>query len=1080
MKKTLHLILAFIAMFLSANAAMAQSGSVDIDGITYYSADGQTAYVSGFVDTTLTHAKILASVTINGYALPVTGIGSYAFGTNYSSGKTAKYLSSVEFPSSITNIDDHAFHGCSQLESVDLPNALTGIGKYAFMGTNITSMELPASVSEIGYCAFSDKTTKLTCKSTTPPTLIADKYDGGSQPTLQNISIVFVPDGCAKAYKSVDPWASAVVVDGNGVSVSVNVTPGMLGEEILNHTNALPDVNYLTISGALNETDINHIKNSMPNLLTIDMAGVDMKIMPNDMFYERKALLGIILPKNVEKIGSKSFTRCINLENIVLPEGLKRIDDSYESYSNYGAFYGCTSLKSVTSPSTLEYIGDYAFSQCTSLKKIEMKSGLSSIGQHAFAYCNRLKEVILPNTLTNCDGGAFRGCTALEEITLPKGLKQLGYEYESSNDNMWDYERGVFSGCASLKKIILPEGLETISQFTFEQCANLTEIVIPEGVSFIGKNAFRGCQKLNSVSLPSTLTRCSTTPFSGCNQLTEIKCLALLPPSLADGLLTLDDMGLAVQRTLNVPEWTLNRYKLASGWAAFSDTRPIPGIYPSSINVVNETTLTLPSSGLPTNYKPDMTISYYWGNGMGGYSEGALHLKGSGTLQLSKFKTHFGFGGAAGGTAKLLNEATMTADSVSLSMYLERDYYDNNGYQSKAKWHFLSFPFDVKISDVVTNCDWVVRKYDGAERAKGNYNNTWTTVPYGEMLHAGQGYIWSCSGGNFELSAIDNANKNQIFANSARTIPLQEYASEHVSNSSWNLVGNPYPCYYDVSKMDYTAPITVWDRQNNTYAAYSPVDDNYVLWPYEAFFVQKPANVSSITFEADGRQLTYTSSASANPPTARSQSDGSEVLRHVINLELSNGQFADRTRIVINNEAKMEYELECDASKFANNDMSQLYSVSDGDKYAINERPIDNGVVKLGTNLVAGGTYTIALKDESDLIVVLLDKNTGIETDLALDSYTFTADADDDERFEVRLFADDRVTAIDGVFAKEKISVVGNAVVVSAGSDVNVELFNMAGSMVAKACGRNVTLNAAPGLYVVKLGETTHKVIIGK
>ena len=119
-------------------------------------------------------------------------------------------------------------------------------------------------------------------------------------------------------------------------------------------------------------------------------------------------------------------------------------------------------------------------------------------------------------------------------------------------------------------------------------------------------------------------------------------------------------------------------------------------------------------------------------------------------------------------------------------------------------------------------------------------------------------------------------------------------------------------------------------------------------------------------------------------------------------------------------------------------------------------------------------------KNGDPMIVVLLDKNTGIETDLALDSYTFTADADDDERFEVRLSADDRVTAIDGVFAKEKISVVGNAVVVSAGSDVNVELFNMAGSMVAKACGRNVTLNAAPGLYVVKLGETTHKVIIGK
>ena len=431
MKKTLHLILAFIAMFLSANVAMAQHASVDIDGITYSTYDGNTAFVSGVVDTTLTHAKILASVTINGYALHVTSVGSSAFGTdnNWDGGRVAKYLSSVEFPSSITYIGNHAFQGCSQLESVDLPSSLTKIGELAFCGTNITSMELPASVSEIGYEAFSYNTTKLTCKSTTPPTLLASNSYGGSQTTLQNISIVFVPDGCVKAYKSVDPWASAVVVDGNGVSVSVNVTPGMLGEEILNHTNALPDVNYLTISGALNETDINHIKNSMPNLLTIDMSGVDMKIMPSDMFYERKALLGIILPKNVEEIGSKSFTRCVNLENIVLPEGLKRIDDSYQSYSNYGAFYGCTSLKSVTSPSTLEYIGNYAFSHCTSLKKIEMKSGLSSIGQHAFAYCSRLKEVILSNTLTNCDGGAFRGCTALEEITLPKGLKQLGYEY---------------------------------------------------------------------------------------------------------------------------------------------------------------------------------------------------------------------------------------------------------------------------------------------------------------------------------------------------------------------------------------------------------------------------------------------------------------------------------------------------------------------------------------------------------------------------------------------------------------------------------------------------------------------------
>ena len=134
MKKTLHLILAFIAMFLSANVAMAQHASVDIDGITYSTYDGNTAFVSGVVDTTLTHAKILASVTINGYALHVTSVGSSAFGTdnNWDGGRVAKYLSSVEFPSSITYIGNHAFQGCSQLESVDLPSSLTKIGELAF------------------------------------------------------------------------------------------------------------------------------------------------------------------------------------------------------------------------------------------------------------------------------------------------------------------------------------------------------------------------------------------------------------------------------------------------------------------------------------------------------------------------------------------------------------------------------------------------------------------------------------------------------------------------------------------------------------------------------------------------------------------------------------------------------------------------------------------------------------------------------------------------------------------------------------------------------------------------------------
>lgn len=54
--------------------------------------------------------------------------------------------------------------------------------------------------------------------------------------------------------------------------------------------------------------------------------------------------------------------------------------------------------------------------------------------------------------------------------------------------------------------------------------------------------------------------------------------------------------------------------------------------------------------------------------------------------------------------------------------------------------------------------------------------------------------------------------------------------------------------------MDFGAPITTWNMSNSTYEAYSLVDDNYILWPGEAFFVQRPVDQAEITFLAEGRQ----------------------------------------------------------------------------------------------------------------------------------------------------------------------------------------------------------------------------------
>ena len=60
-------------------------------------------------------------------------------------------LASVTFGSGLTSIFGYAFNGCSKLTGVTLPNKLSSIGDDAFTGTGLTSINIPASVTDIGF-----------------------------------------------------------------------------------------------------------------------------------------------------------------------------------------------------------------------------------------------------------------------------------------------------------------------------------------------------------------------------------------------------------------------------------------------------------------------------------------------------------------------------------------------------------------------------------------------------------------------------------------------------------------------------------------------------------------------------------------------------------------------------------------------------------------------------------------------------------------------------------------------------------------------------------------------------------------
>ena len=180
----------------------------------------------------------------------------------------------------------------------------------------------------------------------------------------------------------------------------------------------------------------------------------------------------------VRVIGAKAFQDNGMLLSVVLPEGITRINGSYED----GAFRACSSLTSITIPEGVTHIGDGTFCDCGNLTSITIPEGVTHIGNRAFLNCSSLTSITIPEGVTDIGKFAFCGCGNLTSITIPNSVTHIGI--------------GAFRDCHSLTSITILEGVTSIGQGAFCDCGNLTSITIPEGVTHIGDEAFSDCGNL--------------------------------------------------------------------------------------------------------------------------------------------------------------------------------------------------------------------------------------------------------------------------------------------------------------------------------------------------------------------------------------------------------------------------------------------------------------------------------------------------------------------------------------------------------------------------------------------------------
>ena len=309
----------------------------------------------------------------------------------------------------------------------------------------------------------------------------------------------------------------------------------------------------LRISGPVNDDDFVFMRDMMTVLEAVDMENCtteDNRI-PKKAFTGKRSLKSFVFPKSTEKIGGLAFQNTNLSGKLILPAGLKEIENSKSEWSNGPGAFGCTLITDIEFPPGLEIIGDGAFCGCRGLAvQFKLPEGVKRIGVAAFTSCSFSGKLELPSSIEILEYECFRESGKYQGgLVIPPLIKEIpaecfyGCEYQGTLD---------LGSCTSIGD----------DAFLFNQFSGA--LVVPEGVTEIPRQCFSN-NSFTSISLPSTLTRIMSSAFAFRVELESVSCKAHNPPMV----LYDSAFGSDKQRShcvLEVPESSLDLYKEAPYW----------------------------------------------------------------------------------------------------------------------------------------------------------------------------------------------------------------------------------------------------------------------------------------------------------------------------------------------------------------------------------------------------------------------------------------------------------------------------------------------------------------------------------
>ena len=281
----------------------------------------------------------------------------------------------------------------NDIQSVVIDDGITGIGQSAFVSYYLTSVSIPASVTEIHKGAFSF-CRGLTSISVEPTNMIYSSEDDALFDKEMTTLIVF-PAGKTGSYTIPE---SVEIIDDHAFQSS-------------RLTSLVIPASVTTIGGWA--------------------------------FYG-SYITSLNISSSIISIGAYAFLFCYDLLSISVDA-----DNPFYS-SEEGVLFNKdrTTLitfpagiaGSYTIPESVKTIGKYAFWYSFKMTSVTIPPTVTTIGELAFNYCVRLTSIIIPASVTTIDENAFLECTGLETVIISASVANIG--------------NTIFSRCTSLSEVI--------------------------------------------------------------------------------------------------------------------------------------------------------------------------------------------------------------------------------------------------------------------------------------------------------------------------------------------------------------------------------------------------------------------------------------------------------------------------------------------------------------------------------------------------------------------------------------------------------------------------------------------------